>query len=186
MSEMPICPVRGLRRLIEAEPEITHYDTIVGDGDCAIGLKRGAEAVLRHVLGQPLVGSAVLDLASILPIIETSMGGTSGALYTIFLNSLLHAFQTRGSGVATPETWALVLKHCSSILARYTPARVGDRTVIDALDLFIQELGKTKSLARAAQAARYGAESTIGMQASLGRSVYVGGSGFEQVPDPGA
>ncbi|CAG1965101.1 unnamed protein product [Fusarium graminearum] len=178
--------VRGLRRLIEAEPEITHYDTIVGDGYCGIGLKRGAEAVLRHVLGQPLVGSAVLDLASILPIIETSMDGTSGALYTIFLNSLLHAFQTRGSGVATPETWALVLKHCSSILARCTPARVGDRTVIDALDPFIQEFGKIKSLARVAQAARYGAESTIGMQASLGRSVYVGGSGFEQVPDPGA
>jgi dihydroxyacetone kinase len=32
-----------LRRLIKAEPEITKYDTIVGDGDCGVGLKRGAE-----------------------------------------------------------------------------------------------------------------------------------------------
>ncbi|KAF5594025.1 dihydroxyacetone kinase [Fusarium subglutinans] len=176
----------GLRRLIKAETEITRYDTIVGDGDCGIGLKRGAEAVLHHVLDQPLVGSAVLDLTSILPKIENSMDGTSGALYAIFLNALLHAFQTRGPAVATPEAWALVLEQSSSILARYTPARVGDRTVIDALDPFIQQLGQTKNLTRAAQAARHGAESTVGMQASLGRSVYVGGSGFQQVPDPGA
>lgn len=33
----------ALERLIAAEPEITQYDTVVGDGDCGIGLKRGAE-----------------------------------------------------------------------------------------------------------------------------------------------
>ncbi|KAG8665144.1 dihydroxyacetone kinase Dak1 [Fusarium poae] len=176
----------GLRRLIKAEPEITRYDTIVGDGDCGIGLKRGAEAVLHRVLDQPLVGSAVLDLTTILPIIETSMDGTSGALYSIFLNALLHAFQSRGPGAATHEAWAFVLEQSSSVLARYTPARIGDRTVIDALEPFIQELVKTNSLIRAAEAAKHGAETTIGMRASLGRSVYVGGSGFQQVPDPGA
>ncbi|RKK22440.1 Dihydroxyacetone kinase 1 [Fusarium oxysporum f. sp. cepae] len=34
---------KGLQKVIDAEPEVTHYDTIVGDGDCGIGLKRGAE-----------------------------------------------------------------------------------------------------------------------------------------------
>lgn len=33
----------GLQRVIAAEPEVTRYDTVVGDGDCGIGLKRGAE-----------------------------------------------------------------------------------------------------------------------------------------------
>jgi triose/dihydroxyacetone kinase / FAD-AMP lyase (cyclizing) len=33
----------ALERLMKAEPDITNYDTIVGDGDCGIGLKRGAE-----------------------------------------------------------------------------------------------------------------------------------------------
>ena len=33
----------GLQRVIAAEPEITRFDTIVGDGDCGTGLKRGAE-----------------------------------------------------------------------------------------------------------------------------------------------
>lgn len=35
----------ALNRLIAAEPDITNYDTIVGDGDCGIGLKRGAEGL---------------------------------------------------------------------------------------------------------------------------------------------
>ncbi|KAI0397343.1 Dak1 domain-containing protein, partial [Xylariaceae sp. FL0594] len=33
----------GLEALISAEPEITRFDTVVGDGDCGIGLRRGAE-----------------------------------------------------------------------------------------------------------------------------------------------
>lgn len=34
---------RGLEAVVAAEPDVTRYDTIVGDGDCGIGLKRGAE-----------------------------------------------------------------------------------------------------------------------------------------------
>lgn len=33
----------GLQAVIAAEPEVTRYDTVVGDGDCGIGLKRGAQ-----------------------------------------------------------------------------------------------------------------------------------------------
>lgn len=33
----------ALELVIAAEPDITRYDTVVGDGDCGIGLKRGAE-----------------------------------------------------------------------------------------------------------------------------------------------
>ncbi len=36
----------GLDRVIAAEPDVTKYDTVVGDGDCGIGLKRGAEGIL--------------------------------------------------------------------------------------------------------------------------------------------
>lgn len=38
----------ALHRLIVAEPDVTNYDTIVGDGDCGIGLKRGAEGACKH------------------------------------------------------------------------------------------------------------------------------------------
>ena len=33
----------GLRRVMAAEPEVTEYDTVVGDGDCGLGMKKGAE-----------------------------------------------------------------------------------------------------------------------------------------------
>lgn len=39
----------GLKRIIAAEPLVTRYDSIVGDGDCGVGLKRGAEAVLASL-----------------------------------------------------------------------------------------------------------------------------------------
>jgi dihydroxyacetone kinase len=33
----------GLQNVVDVEKEVTRFDTIVGDGDCGIGLKRGAE-----------------------------------------------------------------------------------------------------------------------------------------------
>lgn len=68
----------------------------------------------------------------------------------------------------------------------YTPAKPGDRTLIDSLAPFIQELQASKSFLKAAKAAEAGAASTRGMKASLGRTVYIGGDGVNEVPDPGA
>ncbi|KAF4621875.1 hypothetical protein G7Y89_g14471 [Cudoniella acicularis] len=177
----------GLERVIAAEPDVTKYDTVVGDGDCGIGLKRGAEAVLKLINQAPLSGDAVLDLSKIVQVVETTMDGTSGALYAIYLNSLVHSLRQQASaGEATPKVWASALKHASEALSRYTPAQPGDRTLVDALHPFVETLSSTGDLKKAAEASRKGAEGTKGMKASLGRTVYVGGSGFEQVPDPGA
>lgn len=38
-----------MRKVIAAEPDITNYDTVVGDGDCGIGLKRGAEGMYNII-----------------------------------------------------------------------------------------------------------------------------------------
>lgn len=57
---------------------------------------------------------------------------------------------------------------------------------MDALAPFVNVLKKTGNVKKAAEAAKEGADKTKGMKASLGRSVYVGGTGFEEVPDPGA
>ncbi|KAF5556035.1 dihydroxyacetone kinase [Fusarium phyllophilum] len=177
---------KGLQKVIDAEPEVTHYDTIVGDGDCGIGLKRGAEAILKHIDKQPLTGDVVVDLSSIVTIVETAMDGTSGALYAIFLNALVHALRELSPGTASPEIWAKALKMSSDALAKYTPARPGDRTLVDALHPFVEALNQTGDAKKAADAALEGANKTKGMQASLGRTVYIGGSGYQDVPDPGA
>lgn len=115
------------------------------------------------------------------------MDGTSGALYAIFLNALTNALRQQSAAKdATVSTWATALGAACEALGKYTPARPGDRTLMDALHPFVETLSKTGDLKEAAVAARKGAEGTKGMIPRLGRTVYIGGSGFEQVPDPGA
>lgn len=127
-----------------------------------------------------------MDLSRIVSVVELEMDGTSGAIYSIFLNALLAGLKESGSGEASVEVWTRALKQSCEALSRYTPARPGDRTLVDALYPFVEVLNKTGDLSKAAEASRNAALGTKGMQASLGRTVYVGGSGFEEVPDPGA
>jgi len=179
----------ALERLIKAEPEITRYDTVVGDGDCGIGLKRGAEGVLNHLDGAEGQKDAALYLDKIITIVENTMDGTSGALYAIFLNALAHGLRTQGNGGSKPadaQVWTKALNVAMGSMRKYTPAQPGDRTLVDALAPFVEQLGASGDVQKAAQAADQGAKNTKGMKASLGRTVYIGGSGFEEVPDPGA
>ncbi|KAI7785533.1 dihydroxyacetone kinase [Diaporthe eres] len=177
---------KGLEYIIAVEPDVTRYDSVVGDGDCGIGLKRGAEAIIDHLKTNPLTGDAVIDAANIVSVVEMAMDGTSGAIYAIFLNALVHALSTLAPGDASPKVWAEALKQSCEALSKYTPARPGDRTLVDALYPFVDTLAESGDVQKAAQASIAAAEATQGMVASLGRSVYVGGSGFKHVPDPGA
>lgn len=167
---------------------MTKYDSVVGDGDCGIGLKRGAEAILK-VLPSISSDDAMMTFAKICPTVENTMDGTSGALYAIFLNSLASNLRAQDNSSSTPvtnEVWAEALAMSIEDLGKYTPAQPGDRTLMDALVPFVEILQKTGSTKEAAKAAKVGTDKTKGMKARLGRSVYVGGTGFEEVPDPGA
>lgn len=182
----------GLQRMIAAEPDVTRYDTIVGDGDCGIGLKRGSEAVIKELDSGNLPTDAVAFLNKIIPVVENTMDGTSGAIYAIFLNALafgLRAQDKSGSSQeVTAQTWAAAAKSALDDLAKYTPAAPGDRTLMDSLVPFVDTLSKGGSVAEAAKASRKGAEDTKAMKASLGRAVYVGSEEewIGKVPDPGA
>ena len=179
----------ALKRVIAAENDITKYDTVVGDGDCGVGLRRGAEGILTMLEKGEFATDPVNNLAKITQSIEMTMDGTSGALYAIFFNSLVHNLQRQAQNDSNPLTssaWVLALQSSLSALENYTPAKKGDRTLMDALIPFVDILGSTDSLQKAADASREGAEKTKGMKPQLGRTVYVGGQGWEDVPDPGA
>lgn len=169
---------------------MTRYDTVVGDGDCGIGLKRGAEAIMRQLHHADQTDDAAILLDQIISVVETEMDGTSGALYAIYLNALATGVRSQGSGLgrqpATIATWAKAAQYASQSLAKYTPAKPGDRTLVDALAPFVDTLAKSDNVKQAAKAAEQGANGTKGMKASLGRTVYVGGEGWQDVPDPGA
>ena len=181
--------ISGLERLIAAESEITRFDTIIGDGDCGTVLKRGAISVLKMQESANVSDDALINMVRLVQTIEATMDGTSGAIYAIFLNALVHNLRLQNPENPSPVTskiWSKALQGSLETLGRYTPAKPGDRTLLDALYPFITTFQETGNLKEAAQAATRGSDRTRGMKPSLGRSVYVGGDEYQKVPDPGA
>lgn len=125
----------------------------------------------------------------IIHVVEVAMDGTSGAIYAIFFNALAYGLRQNAPsspGQVTVGIWAKALDSSLKALGKYTPAKPGDRTLMDALYPFVETLSQTENIDKATAAAQQGAQGTKGMRASLGRTVYVGGKGFQEVPDPGA
>jgi triose/dihydroxyacetone kinase / FAD-AMP lyase (cyclizing) len=138
-----------------------------------------------------------VDLAlvfrNIASIIERSMGGTSGAIYAIFFNAVSNSISASSFKVtkdsSMSQTLAQVLQYGLAELCKYTSARKGHRTLMDALIPFVDTFAETRDLGQARKAALEGAESTKVMAALLGRASYVAKEQFDcegGIPDPGA
>ena len=177
--------------IIEAEPDLTKWDTVMGDGDCGETLKTGATALLASVdQGLTKSGSVVEVLRELEDIVESKMGGTLGGILGIFFVALRNAVESNiaiaqsGSIVAL---WGVALSTALQNLRRYTPAKVGDRTVMDTLIPFAEVISNA-GFADSVQAAVDGAEGTKKMKPRLGRATYVGGvsDNGDLPPDPGA
>lgn len=179
---------QACRNVIKAEPQITHFDTIVGDGDCGTTLARGAEAVLVFLESSSLSDDAILTLLRLANVLEENMDGTSGAIYSIFFAALAAAARDLPSTTQSldSQTWETVAKEALRKLQLATPARQGDRTLMDALEPFIESFAGGEGIEIAATKAKAGTEATRGMKAAFGRAVYVEESAWSEVPDPGA
>lgn len=170
--------IAGCERVIKEEPTITEYDTIVGDGDCGYTLRDGAKQVTSFIKTADLA-TLPSTLSALVDDLEVNMGGTSGALYCIFLSSLAqHLWDA--------ETFPDALQGALDSLLKYTSARLGDRTCLDCLIPFIETLRKTGYAEAALAEASKGVESTKKLEAKLGRSSYLDESTTRGVPDPGA
>lgn len=168
----------GCDSVIKDEPAITEYDTIVGDGDCGYTLRDGAKQVL-HFISDADLSKLPSALSELVDDLEVNMGGTSGALYCIFLSSLAQNMSTASS---FPEALKNALDH----LLKYTRARLGDRTVLDCLIPFTETLLRTGNTKKALDEAVKGVESTKKLEAKMGRSSYLDEAATRGVPDPGA
>ncbi|KAG9026835.1 Dihydroxyacetone kinase 2 [Tulasnella sp. JGI-2019a] len=181
---------RAAEALVAAEPRITRMDQIVGDGDAGLTLKAGAEGVLLALNKNDIKGENVIsDLLAIADVVEKSMGGTSGALYSIFLSGLVKALRNGVSpdaSVMTAEIWVTSTKEALGTLMKYTRARPPSRTLMDPLTAFVQQL--PQGLSAASQAARDAANETKSMAAKAGRSAYLDQKELAggDTPDPGA
>ncbi|EST09740.1 DhaL domain protein [Kalmanozyma brasiliensis GHG001] len=174
---------------VEVEPTLTRYDTIVGDGDCGETLAQAGNAVKKALQeGEIPIDNAAGTLIAIGEVLEYAMGGTSGAIYALFFAGLVQSLLSNPKGSqADVKVWGKAALDALENLGRYTPARPGDRTLVDALDPFCRSLGAGKSLAEAVEASKKGAESTVKMTPRLGRATYVGSKDDgDMPPDPGA
>lgn len=163
--------------LIAAEGRLNALDARVGDGDTGSTVATAA----RHLQAAlPLMPLARLDrfFAATSEALSRSMGGSSGVLLAIFFSA---ASQSASDGASWRDSLAAGL----SAMMAHGGARPGDRTMIDALVPALAAL--PAGLAKAAKAARAGADATARMQAArAGRSSHVPASHLESVPDPGA
>ncbi|KAI0904939.1 dihydroxyacetone kinase [Ustulina deusta] len=181
-------------KVIEAEPDLTQWDTVMGDGDCGQTLKQGAlcllEALDAEVARNGSVGAVLQELEEIL---ESKMGGTLGGILGIFVVSLRAAlvdnFALAKEEGGIPKLWAVGTRIALDNLSRYTPAKVGDRTVMDTLIPFAEGLAANGKFDECVDAAVAGAEKTKTLKPRLGRATYVGAgqdASHDLPPDPGA
>jgi dihydroxyacetone kinase len=172
--------------LSEAEPLLTKYDTIVGDGDCGITMKRGAIEVLERLQsGKIPVDHPVSMFVAIADAVSKSMGGTSGVLIELLLRKMASSL-SRADKIGVDELCNAFNAGVDAVRF-YGGAQVGSRTMLDALVPGAITLVETKDLAAAAAKCREGADGTANMKsASAGRSNYLAEDALYGTPDPGA
>jgi dihydroxyacetone kinase len=172
--------------LAEAEPLLTKYDTIVGDGDCGITMKRGATCVLEQLDSGVLVTDHPVTLcAGLADAVSQSMGGTSGVLLELFFRKMSSTL-ARASSIGKAEMSEAFQAGVNAI-SLYGGAKAGSRTMLDALLPAAAAMVETQNIEEGASKAREGADSTAAMKsADAGRSNYLSEETLEGTPDPGA
>jgi dihydroxyacetone kinase len=169
---------------------LAELDRLSGDGDFGESIARGTRAVREalptYELDSPAATFEALSLA-----LQDTLGGTSGALYGVFF--LRAGMTLRNLPQTEPQSWARALRAACEGVASLGGAKLGDRTMLDALlpasDAFATAIdaGKplTESLRKASAAAVAGANATANMEPRRGRASYIGRRVLGH-PDPGA
>ncbi|KAJ5035112.1 uncharacterized protein L3040_008372 [Drepanopeziza brunnea f. sp. 'multigermtubi'] len=178
------------KRAIDAEPNLTKWDMIMGDGDCGEAVRDVSKAILKILdIGTATSGSVQESLHAITNAVD-NMGGTLGAIFGILIAAFSSSLRVQASTTQSDkliDIFAPALTQAVEILKQHTSARVGDRTVMDVLLPFAETMNKERDLGAAVARAEQAAEGTRELKAGFGRASYVGGvAEQDKVPDPGA
>ncbi|GLS91086.1 dihydroxyacetone kinase [Psychromonas marina] len=166
--------------VIGLKGELNRLDTLVGDGDTGSTFSSGALKVQQELNNNNL---PLDDTQKLLEVVgehlAMSMGGSSGILLSIF-------FTAAGTHFGQHQNLPKALLNGLEQMKFFGGAKVGDRTMIDALEPALLALQK-ENLAAAIVAAKAGTDSTAQMlEAKAGRSSYLNSDSLEGVKDPGA
>jgi dihydroxyacetone kinase len=163
--------------LIACERDLNVLDAKSGDGDTGSTLAGAARARIGSMDTLPLADHTQLYRALGQELSQT-MGGSSGVLLAIF-------FAAAGDAASSGLSMSGALRAGLTRMQEIGGANLGDRTMVDALHPALDALDE--SLAKAAQAARAGANHTSTMvKANAGRAAYINAQQLEGHIDPGA
>ncbi|KAM3476250.1 hypothetical protein MY8738_007051 [Beauveria namnaoensis] len=176
---------------ILAEPDLTRWDMVMGDGDCGEAVKDLCESVLCLVDSAAASQGSLLDFLGILMETVDKMGGILGAIFGIFLSAFYSALAQHVSRSLAPahedaHSLSKAVALAVESLQSHTPAREGDRTVIDVFIPFANAYAQAGNFADAVKVAGDKALATRLIKPSLGRASYVGDAATRELPDPGA
>ena len=168
---------RCCRVLIESENALNELDAKSGDGDTGSTLATAARVLIAKLDDLPLAVPAKYFRALSYELSE-SVGGTLGVLMSIF-------FAAANEALALGGTLDQSLARGLDRIKQVGGAKVGDRTLIDALEPALKVL--CDGIERSAAEARRGADATALIEhAGVGRAQYVSGERFAGHNDPGA
>jgi len=163
--------------MIDAESDLNALDAKSGDGDTGSTLAGAAHALIGALDNLPLADHTQLYRAIGLELSQT-MGGSSGVLLAIF-------FTATGDGASSGLPTQLALKAGLERMQVVGGAKLGDRTLVDALAPALDAL--SDGIEAAAQAARAGADYTATIvKAKAGRAAYINADQLQGHIDPGA
>lgn len=164
--------------LIAHEPMLADLDSRAGDGDLGASMVRGAEAI--RALPDQAFNTPASACAAIADALRRAIAGSSGPFYAVGLVRAAGVLQDKAA--ASGQDWSEAFTAAVEAVEQLGGARVGNRTMVDALrpaaEIWALELaGGAEPLAAfqaAVTAASNGAEATADMKPSLGRSAYLG------------
>lgn len=175
--------------LLSLEEQLNALDRAAGDGDCGTTHSRAARAIQGWLKQGPPPASPAQLLSKLSVLLLEKMGGSSGALYGLFLTAAAQPLKAKTDLPA----WSAAMDAGLDAMQKYGKAAPGDRTMLDSLWAAGQELQAWKSpgaqlipvLSKAVKSAEAAAEATKNMEAGAGRASYISSARLDQ-PDPGA
>jgi dihydroxyacetone kinase-like protein len=168
--------------LVDHLDELTALDQAIGDGDHGLNMKRGALAIQAKL---PDLQEANLNelLKAMGKTCIAMIGGSSGPIFGTLLITLGKELPAN----AGAADFAAALRTSIEALTRLGKAEVGQKTLLDVLDPVqkVLALGGDNLLVRVKQCAVDSAVATAQMEATRGRSSFLGERARGHV-DPGA
>ena len=183
---------RAAEALSGRADELGRMDSVAGDGDHGIGMQRGSRAGAEAARAAAEAGAgAGTTLAEAGDAWSDTGGGTSGVIWGRMLSTLGRALGD-DAAVDGPAVVAAVTRARDDVIG-FGKAQVGDKTMIDAVVPFVDDLGQGVAAGRslseawqhAADVAEEAAQGTAELAARIGRARAHGDKSIG-TPDPGA